>query len=562
MARGPGLLSSLKHRDFRLLMFAFSGSSIGSWAYNVALAVWIFEETGSPAWVGAATIARMVPAFLFSPYGGVVADRYERVRLMVVLDVLGAVLMVALAVETALGLPVLVVIATAVVNSALSTAYEPAVAALTPQLVGERDLGSANALRNTIDNAAVVVGPGLGAIVLLFGSPPLAIAVNSLSYGVSAVLVARMRQRSEPVDVTEGGEAGAFRQMLVGIKAITSSPVAGVLVAYSVVATLVFGIDTVLFVVLSRDLLGTGAEGYGYLLAGLGVGGVLGAGLVTRLERRRRLSLVILAGMAVYCLPTLLFLVVSNPVVAFCLQALRGAGTLVVDVLAITALQRSLPSQLLARVFGAFNAVVIAAVVTGAVVAPVIIGSAGLTAMLWISGLAIPVACLLGLPALRAVDRQAQARQAGLEPRIRLLLGCDLFAAVPEGAVDQLAGAAEEIDVPAGAAVVAEGEAADAFYVVMAGRLEVTARGDRDDDVHHLATLGKGDYFGEIGLIEGIPRTATVVAAEPTHLLRCDGQAFLDALTELTPSLALLENASRRLSRTHPSRSLSQPAAS
>jgi len=273
VARGPGLLSSLKHRDFRLLMFAFSGSSIGSWAYNVALAVWIFEETGSPAWVGAATIARMVPAFLFSPYGGVVADRYERVRLMVVLDVLGAVLMVALAVETALGLPVLVVIATAVVNSALSTAYEPAVAALTPQLVGERDLGSANALRNTIDNAAVVVGPGLGAIVLLFGSPPLAIAVNSLSYGVSAVLVARMRQRSEPVDVTEGGEAGAFRQMLVGIKAITSSPVAGVLVAYSVVATLVFGIDTVLFVVLSRDLLGTGAEGYGYLLAGLGVGG-------------------------------------------------------------------------------------------------------------------------------------------------------------------------------------------------------------------------------------------------------------------------------------------------
>jgi hypothetical protein len=232
----------------------------------------------------------------------VVADRYERVRLMVVLDVLGAVLMVALAVETALGLPVLVVIATAVVNSALSTAYEPAVAALTPQLVGERDLGSANALRNTIDNAAVVVGPGLGAIVLLFGSPPLAIAVNSLSYGVSAVLVARMRQRSEPVDVTEGGEAGAFRQMLVGIKAITSSPVAGVLVAYSVVATLVFGIDTVLFVVLSRDLLGTGAEGYGYLLAGLGVGGVLGAGLVTRLEGRRRLSLVILAGMAVYCL--------------------------------------------------------------------------------------------------------------------------------------------------------------------------------------------------------------------------------------------------------------------
>jgi MFS family permease len=560
MRGGPGLLSSLKHRDFRLLMFAFTGSSIGSWAYNVALAVWIFDETGSAAWVGAATIARFVPAFLFSPYGGVVADRYERVRLMVVIDVLGAALMLLMAVEAALSLPVVVVIATAAVNSVLSTAYEPAVAALTPQLVGERDLGSANALRNTIDNVAVVVGPGLGALVLLLGSPPLAIAINSLSYAISAVLVRRIRERSQPVDVTEGGEAGTVQQMLVGVKAIASSPVAAVLVAYSVVATLVFGIDTVLFVVLSRDVLGTGAEGYGYLLAGLGVGGVLGAGLVTRLERRRRLSMVILAGMAVYCLPTLLFFVVSSPVVAFFLQGVRGAGTLVVDVLAITALQRSLPREVLARVFGAFDSMVIAAVVVGAMAAPAIIGSAGLSAMLWISGLVIPLVCLLGLPALRAADRQAEQREAALAPRIQLLLASDLFAAVPEGAVDQLAGAAEEIDLPAGTVVVREGDPAEAFYVVMAGRLEVTARGEGDEP-RHLNSLGAGDYFGEIGLIERIPRTATVTVTEPAHLLRCDGEAFLAALTELTPSLALLENASRRLSRTHPAHSMSHPAA-
>ncbi|MDP9317715.1 MAG: MFS transporter, partial [Actinomycetota bacterium] len=371
-------MDGLKHRDFRLLMIAFTGSTIGSWAYSVALAVWVFDRTGSPAWVAAITIVRLVPAFLFSPYAGVIAERFERVRLMVTLDVTSTLIMVLLVVETALDLPVPLVLATAALNSTLSTAYEPAVAAITPQLVSERDLGSANALRNTIDDAAIIAGPGIGAVVVLLGSAPLAIVVNALSYLVSAVVVSRVLARSIPVDVTEAGQAGPFRQMLVGVKAITSSPTAAVLVAYSVVATFVYGIDTVLFVVLSRDVLGTGAEGYGYLLAGLGVGGILGAGLVTRLERRRSLSLVILIGMCTFCLPTLLFLVLSNPILAFIIQVVRGIGTVVVDVLAVTALQRSLSKDRLARVFGVFNAAVIAAVVLGASAAPILISLIGL----------------------------------------------------------------------------------------------------------------------------------------------------------------------------------------
>jgi hypothetical protein len=91
---------------------------------------------------------------------------------------------------------VALVIAVAALTSTLSTAYQPAAAALTPQLVGEKDLGSANALRNTIDNLAVIVGPAIGVIVLLAGPPPVAIAINALTFLVSAVSVARIRARS------------------------------------------------------------------------------------------------------------------------------------------------------------------------------------------------------------------------------------------------------------------------------------------------------------------------------------------------------------------------------
>jgi MFS family permease len=557
MSGTPGLLSSLRHGDFRLLMVAFTASSIGSWAYNVALAVWIFDETGSAGWVGAATIGRFVPALVLSPYGGVLADRFERVRLMVVLDTVSFVIMGVLAVETAAHAPVIVAIATAALNSALGTAYAPAVAALTPQLVGERDLGSANALRNTIDNICVIAGPGLGALLLVVGTPSIAIAVNALSFAVSAGAVAWMTARSTPVDVTEGGDAGAFRQMLVGAKVIVSTPTAAILVGYSVVATFVYGLDTVLFVLLSRDVLGTGAEGYGYLLAGLGAGGVLAAGLVTRLEERGRLGLVILAGMTVYCVPTLVFLFVGNPVLAFVLEVVRGAGTLVVDVLALTALQRSLPADVLARVFGAFEGLILGAILLGAVVAPLLVGAFNLDAALWFSGAVVPVLCLLGWPLLRGMDADAATRQALLEPRVTVLSACDLFADVSAGGVDQLASAADDITVDAGTAVVREGETADAFYAVVEGRLGVTSRGEGT----HTSVLGNvdaGDFFGEIGLIEKIPRTATVTALTSTKLLRIDGVAFVDALTESAPSTALLDGASVRLRRTHPSMQLNR----
>ncbi|MDQ3028856.1 MAG: MFS transporter, partial [Actinomycetota bacterium] len=84
-----------------------------SWAYNVALTVWIFQETGSAAWVGAATIGRFVPALLFSAYAGVIAERFERVRLMVVLDLASMVVMLLLALQTAVHAPVALAIFTA-----------------------------------------------------------------------------------------------------------------------------------------------------------------------------------------------------------------------------------------------------------------------------------------------------------------------------------------------------------------------------------------------------------------------------------------------------------------
>jgi len=470
---------------------------------------------------------------------------------MFILDLMLTTVMVLMAVEMLLGAPPVLVVVTAAVSSTIGTAYEPAAVAMTPQLVSEKELGAANALRNTIDNVSVIAGPGLGAVLLLLGEPWVAVAVNAATYLTSAVLIGSVRARSRPVDVTEGGSVGPLRQMLVGIRAIGSSSSAATLVAFSIVATLVFGIDTVLFVVLSRDVLGTGAEGYGYLLAGLGVGGVAAAGLVPRLERLPRLGVVIVAGMAGYCLPTLLFLVVDEPVVAFAAQMVRGASTLVVDVLAVTALQRTLPSELLGRVFGAFNALMLLAILAGSSVVPIALSWFGLDAVIVAAGLGIPVLCLAGWPWLRRMDQQAATRRAALAPKVALLDRCDLFASVPEGAIEQLAGDAEFRDVSADTCLLTEGQPADAFFVVESGNF-VAESLTPDGQSTTLSEMSSGDYFGEIGLIEAIPRTATVTAREAGRVLEVKGAAFVAALTQSAPSAALIDGASLRLSRTHP----------
>ncbi|MGH8940925.1 MAG: MFS transporter, partial [Actinomycetes bacterium] len=448
------LLAPLRHRDFRLLTTSFAISFAGSWAYNVALAVFVFEQTGSAAWVGAATVGRFVPSMLFGAYGGVLAERFERVRLMATLDVMSTALMGVLTVVAALEGPVLLAIVLAGFTSVTGMVYEPAAAAITPETVPETELAAANALRNMVDNIAIVAGPVLGALILVVGPPPVAFAANAASFAVSALVVIRMRVRSKPVDVTESGTAGPLKQMLVGVQAIAASATATMLVTYSILASFVYGVDTVQFVVLSEERLGTGPQGFGYLLAGLGVGGIAAAGLVNRLASWPRLGTVILAGMAVYCLPTLLFLVVDNPAAAFVIQGVRGAGTLVVDVLAITALQRSLASDVLARVFGAYFTGVLAAISLGALVTPPVIDGLGLDASLWLAGGLLPALCLVGWPWLRRMDEANVAHIAALEPRVLALQKLGILADASRPVLEQLADHAAEVDVAAGTTVI------------------------------------------------------------------------------------------------------------
>jgi hypothetical protein len=207
----------------------------------------------------------------------------------------------------------------------------------------------------------------------------------------------------------------------------------------------------------------------------------------------------------------------------------------------------------MARVFGVFWAFILAGISLGAVVTPAVVSGLGLNGALVAMAVAPVALGLLGYPALAAMDREAAERVAALEPRIAILEGLGIFASASRPILERLAAACTEVEVPARTAIVREGEPADAIYVIVEGLVEVTARGEDGAAERKLREMGPGTYFGEIGVLERIPRTATVTALVPCRLLRLDGDTFLDALTESRPSTSLLETARRGLARTHPS---------
>jgi len=405
-----GYRSLFGNRDYRLLFSGLTISMSGSWAYNVALVVFVFNATHSPAWVAAASMTRFLTALVTSPVGGLIADRVERVRLMVSLDTLALTFQAALAVVAAANGPVVLAIVFAALTSVSTSAYDPAARATTPAIVGEEHLAAANSAQSAVENLSMIVGPAIAGVLLLFSPPAAVFAINAATFGLSALLVSRVRTRNRPSDMRQGGAVGPLNQMAEGIRAFVSSPKVILLAGFSILASFVYGTDTVLFVVVSKEQLGTGSTGYGYLLVALGLGGILVAGFMNRVAASRRLGAIIVIGMAVYCIPTSLLTIVHTPWIAFLLEAIRGGGTIVVDVTAITALQRLVNPDVVARVFGVFFALVLGAISLGALLMPILLGSIGLNATLLIMGFAIPAVCVAAYRMDPRPRRQGAAR--------------------------------------------------------------------------------------------------------------------------------------------------------
>ncbi len=536
---------ALRHRDLRLLIGSFLIDQIGSWSYLVVIGVYVFDRTHSTQWLAALGVCRWGPGLLLASYGGVLADRFERITVLIVSSLVCAVLMIGMAVVVAVDAPVVLVLVVIALASVAVTPYQPAAGALTPEVVGERDLAAANAIFSALENLVVVIGPGIGGLLLLTGRPVIGVAINAASFAAAAAITARLRVRSRGGGAAEGS---TIQQLAAGFKALAARPVAVAIILFAALDSAVYGASTVLYVPLSIRL-GTGTDGYGYLLAASALGGVLGASLANRLSGTGRLARVIMGSICLQTLPFLVTIPVRSPALAATLQAVSGVGMIIVDVLALTSLQRDLPGSVLSRVLGIFDTLVLGGILLASLGTGILLAHTGVVVALVVVGAGIPAVALLGLPALLRADRTSAQVAARLRPRVSLLSSLDLLADADRTTLERLAAVAGEVTAPSGTVLIRQGDPADALWILARGELSVciTSAGS---EPRELAPVTAPGYVGELGLLKGIPRTATVRASQDSTLLRIAAPDFLAAMEAGRPSPSLLAVAGARLART------------
>jgi hypothetical protein len=200
----------------------------------------------------------------------------------------------------------------------------------------------------------------------------------------------------------------------------------------------------------------------------------------------------------------------------------------VTDVLALTTLQRLIPSDRLARVFGILDSLLVGASVLGAALSAWLVGLIGIRATLVAIGVA-PVVAVVGVARLAHPLRPEAIDRAALRPAIDLLARLPMLRTASIPTIEALANAATERVMAPGTQAVTQGDAPDDFYVIVHGRFDVLVTGG-DGVIRHMRSLGTGDAFGEIGLLHGVPRTATVVATTDAEVLQVPGSAFLRAV--------------------------------
>jgi hypothetical protein len=342
---------------------------------------------------------------------------------------------------------------------------------------------------------------------------------------LATVLVSRVTTRTKrPKDFGSG--ARVLSEAVRGFEVVIGDARQRVLVGMLGGAKVVLGLLDVLLVVLAFDVFGTGESGTGVLNAALGIGGVLGAIGTVSLIGRNRLAPAARNGMLLYGIPIALIVFAAYQWMALAALVAAGVGSALVAVSGRTMLQRVAPNDSLSRIFGVVEGSYMAGEAVGAVAGAILVATVGIDAALVATGLFLPVLWLARRGALKRADVGIRCDAEVLS----LLHALPLFEALGPAEIERVAGLTEQIRVPARTHVVTQGDVADRFYVIKQG----TVRVERGDTT--LATLGRGDYFGEIALLRDVPRTATVTAVTDLDLLAIDRAHFVEAVVPFTAS--------------------------
>jgi MFS family permease len=510
--------------NLRRIELAFAGSVVGSYAGAVVICLYAFHAGGVTA-VSLLIVAKQAVGAAVAPFAASLADRFRRERVMLVSDASRVLINACLALLVATGAPSMSVYVVSVASSAFGSMFGPAEKALIGAVArSPQELTAANVATSTFDSVGIFAGPAIGAALVAVSGYAAGFWFVVATIAWSALNVARISAPPPGRPVAEdGAEADAddgLGTVLAGFRTISREPRLRLLIGLYGAQCLVAGALSVLEVAIALDLLHTGSAGFGLLQAACGVGAVIGAGIMLAIVARAALGADFALGLACWGTPLIVVGLVPNPYLAGVAFAVLGAGNSIVDISAITLMQRTTPPQVAGRVFGVLESMIVVMYAVGALLVPPLVHAGGLRTALFVIGPILPVLAVLNLRALKAIDRGAKVP----EEQIAALRGVPFLAPLPIKTVELLASGMRRVELTAGTTLFHRGDHGDLFYMLDSGQLAI----DLPDGVKLEDAPA---HVGEIALLHDVPRTATVRATKDASLWSLEREEFLGALT-------------------------------
>jgi MFS family permease len=343
---------ALQHRNYRLLWIGLFVSLTGSMMQNAAL-LWHVSLLVPPGRKGLALgmvgLAKVVPIIVFSLISGVVADAWDRRRVMIFTQVGASTVAVALAWLTFQGLdvpwPIYVL---AACGAAVGTFDMPARQALIPMLVPREHLPNAISLNSIMFQSAAVIGPSLGGLLIAAAGVGWVYVVNAASFLFVILSLLMMRD----VQARHSPEEFSLRSALEGLRFVFKAPLIRSTMLLDFFATF-FSSATALLPIFAQDILRIGARGYGWLYAAPAAGALLTSGvMVVMTERIQRRGRLLIWAVALYGAATIVFGVSRSFWLTFACLALTGAADTVSTIIRNIIRHLETPDRLRGRMIG------------------------------------------------------------------------------------------------------------------------------------------------------------------------------------------------------------------
>jgi MFS family permease len=492
--------------------------------YSVWIAMLVFAYTRGGATVaGLVAVAQLAPAAVVAPVVAPIADRRSPVFLLAGGYLVQAAAMAATAAAVMAGGPLAAYAGAAVAATAMTTT-RPAQAALIPSVAATPDqLTAANVVVGWLEATGMAAAGLLAGVLISVAGVGSVFAVCAGLAVAAALLVARLRvprltseQEDAPPVLAGVGES---------LRLAVRRPRLRLMLALLTAEAVVLGALDLLIVILAISVLDRPQAWAGYLNFACGAGAVLAA-TVSAVLVGRRMGAPILGAALVLSGALAALALGLGTVGTVALLAVVGASATLLEIAARTLLQRSVPPQLIGRIFGLQEGLMMAGYAIGALLVPALVYLGGSQlALLGVAAL-LPLAAAVGGRALFGLDAGTPVPVV----EIALLRSLPLFAELPAPAIEGLAAALTPVHLAPGAVLIRQGDHGDAYYAIAAGELDVL------HDGHFVARCGRGEGVGEIALLRDIPRTAAVVAHSAATVYELHRDPFLTAVLGHAPT--------------------------